>query len=272
MSTETLIKEWEAWKRERWNELTGDMGKAHFTAKAIIAGPEPVRINGVEGSWRVTPDGDLEVTVSDADDLTLDGTPVIGRATVPAGAHAIGEGRQVISGGADGHYGVIVRDEQALEQSGLTGIDAFPFDPDWVIPGRLVPAAGDRTADIERLTEPRTRQDMPAPADLEIQIRGQRFVLTVLQELPDEALVIFTDTTSGVDTPAIGRWLRFPLDPAGGEIQVDFNRATVSHHHVAPTVYTCPTAPAGNHLPLAVVAGERNLATGPATPKKENDE
>lgn len=270
MSTETLITEWEEWKRDRWDELTGDMGKAHFIAKAIIAEPEPLRINGVPGSWRVNDNGDLEVVVGDTDELSLDGTPVIERATVAAGAYAIGGGRQVLAGGTDGHYGVIVRDEHALEQSGLTGIDAFPFDPDWVISGRLVPSAEDRTADIERLTEPRTRQAMPAPADLKIHVQGQQFVLTVLQELPGEALVIFTDTTSGVDTPALGRWLRFPLKWTDAEIQVDFNRATVSHHHVAPTVYTCPTAPAGNHLPLPVRAGERALTIEPTTPTKEN--
>jgi hypothetical protein len=36
-------------------------------------------------------------------------------------------------------------------------------------------------------------------------------------------------------------------------------QATLSHHHLSPSVFTCPLSPPGNHLPMRIEAGERAL-------------
>jgi ketosteroid isomerase-like protein len=77
--------------------------------------------------------------------------------------------------------------------------------------------------------------------------------------MPGQRLVVFTDETNGTETPDIGRWLVLPLLEPGSTLTVDFNQATLSHHHVNPAVFTCPLSPPGNHLPMRVEAGERAL-------------
>ena len=68
--------------------------------------------------------------------------------------------------------------------------------------------------------------------------------------------ILFTDATSGVTTYPANRSLQVPAPGADGTVILDFNRATN-----LPCAYTdfatCPLPPAGNHLPVAVTAGEQ---------------
>ncbi|MEV6227742.1 DUF1684 domain-containing protein [Saccharopolyspora shandongensis] len=110
-----------------------------------------------------------------------------------------------------------------------------------------------------RLTTPRSTEAISAPVDLAVSINGTEYVLSVLEDMPGQRLVVFTDETNGTETPEIGRWLVLPLLKPGSTLTVDFNQATLSHHHLAPAVFTCPLSPPGNHLPMRVEAGERAL-------------
>ncbi|MDR7384966.1 DUF1684 domain-containing protein [Promicromonospora iranensis] len=251
---------YEAWRRARWDEVAGPDGKAKVVARGMVSGSNAQVVPGVPGRWSTTGAGALTVTVTAADGVRVDGEIAVGTVEVPAGSPVeLPEGRVVLAGGSDGAYGLVVTDPGALERSGLIGIDTYPYDPAWVVEGEYRAAPEGRRIELGRLTVPRSTDAIAAPVDLAVSVGGTEHVLTVLEERPGQRLVIFTDETSGTETPGIGRWLVLPLLDPGSALTVDLNRATLSHHHLAPTVFTCPLSPPGNHLPLRIEAGERAL-------------
>ena len=77
---------------------------------------------------------------------------------------------------------------------------------------------------------------------------------------PGSLCVVFTDATSGVTTYPANRSLEVAAPGADGTgiltVILDFNHAV--NLPCAYTAFaTCPLPPAGNHLPVAVEAGEK---------------
>lgn len=232
----------EEWRRARRDEIAD---KVKVVAKGTVTGHETRVLPGIPGEWRITETGALTHT---ADGVTRE---------VPSGSPVeLGAGRVALAGGADGFYGVVVRDDGVQAPS---GIDAYPYDPAWVFEGEFRAAPDGRRLDVEHLTSPCTTDSVLAPVDLVVTINGTEHVLHVIETMPGQRLVVFTDETNGTETPAIGRWLVLPLLEPGSRLTVDFNQASLSHHHLAPAVFTCPLSPPGNHLPMRVEAGERAL-------------
>ncbi|PRX48649.1 hypothetical protein B0I33_104466 [Prauserella shujinwangii] len=251
---------YQAWREARWEEIAGPHGKGKVVANGRVSGRDTHVIPGVPGQWRISAAGTLTVSAAAADGVTVNGEAVRGTAEVPSGGTLEFPGGRVgFAGGADGFYGVVVMDHGALARSGLSGIDTYPYHPDWVFAGEYRAAPEGRRIEVDRLTTPRSTEAILAPVDLAVTIDGAGYVLSVLEDMPGQRLVVFTDETNGTGTPDIGRWLVLPLLEPGSTLTVDFNRATLSHHHLAPAVFTCPLSPPGNHLPLRVEAGERAL-------------
>lgn len=252
--------DYEAWREARWDEIAGPNGKAKVVANGRVSGRDPHVIPGVPGQWRVSEAGTLTLSAAAADSVTVNGEAVDGTVEVPSGSTlGFSGGRVGVAGGAGGFYGVVVMDHEALARSGLSGIDTYPYDPDWVFEGEYRAAPRGRRIEVDRLTTPRSAEAIPAPVDLAVTINGAEYVLSVLEDMPGQRLVIFTDETNGIGTPDIGRWLVLPLLEPGSTLTVDFNQATLSHHHLVPAIFTCPLSPPGNHLPVRVEAGERAL-------------
>lgn len=239
----------EEWRKARWEEIAGPHGKAKVVAKGTVTGGEAQVIPGVPGQWRITEAGTLT--------LTIDGEAAT--AVPDGGPFELPGGLVGFAGGTGDHYGVVVMDHDAVARSGLSGIDTYPYDPAWVFEGEYRAVPEGRRVEVGRLTSPRTAESVLAPVDLAVTINGTEHVLTVIETMPDQRLVVFTDETSGTETPAIGRWLVLPLLEPGSRLAVDFNQATLSYHHLDPDVFNCPLSPPGNHLPLRVEAGERAL-------------
>ncbi|PDP86667.1 hypothetical protein CQJ94_15340 [Glycomyces fuscus] len=260
MTAPQIPADHEAWRQSRWEEVAGANGKAKVVANAKITGPGPHTLPGVPGEWRTTEAGSLTVTAEAVDGVRVAGSLVDGTSPVPSGGSLrFPDDRVGFASGADGSYGLVVMDQGRVERTGLTGIDTFPHDPAWVFTGRYRAAPEGRRIEVPRLTSPRSTEAIPAPVDLAVTIDGTEHVLAVLQDFPGQRLVIFTDETSGDSTPTIGRWLVLPLLEPGSTLTVDFNKATLSHHHLNPDVFVCPLSPSGNHLPMRVEAGERAL-------------
>lgn len=250
----------EAWRRARWEEVAGPNGKAKVVARGRVTGPGSHVVPGIPGRWSTTATGALTVTVDAADGVRVNGEVADGTVEVPAGSPFELPGQRVgFAGGANGAYGLVVLDDGAIARSGLTGISSYPYDPAWVLEGEYRPAPHGRRIEVGRLTTPRSTEAISAPVDLAVAIDGTEYVLAVLEDMPGQRLVIFTDETNGNATPEIGRWLVLPLLDPGSTLTVDLNQATLSHYHLAPAVFTCPLSPPGNHLPLPVEAGERAL-------------
>ena len=68
--------------------------------------------------------------------------------------------------------------------------------------------------------------------------------------------MLFTDATSGVTTYAACRGLAIAEPVADGTVTLDFNRAVNPPCAFTPFA-TCPLAPPGNDLPVAIEAGEK---------------
>lgn len=197
----------------------------------------------------------MTLTAGREEGVYLGGQPVDGTVELTSGSSVdLPEGRVGSVSGADGTYGLAVWDPSAPTLTGLRTIATYPFDPAWIVDARYRPAPAGRITEVERLTNPRGTDTLPAPADLIFELGGERRTLMVVESL-GELLVIFTDSTSGRDTPEIGRWLLLSR-PAGDTIRIDFNRAVLPLHAFS-AVFPCPLPPAGNHLPPRVEAGER---------------
>lgn len=252
--------EHEAWHQSRWEEIAGTNGKARVVANAKITDSGPHTLPGIPGEWRTTETGDLTVTAKATDGVQVAGSLVDGTSPVPSGSSLeFPDDRVGFAGGADGSYGLVVMDQGRVERVGLTGIDTFPYNPAWVFEGQYRPAPEGRRIEVPRLTSPRSTEAILAPVDLAVTIDGTEYVLAVLQDFPGQRLVIFTDETNGESTPTIGRWLVLPLLEPGSTLTVDFNKATLSHHHLNPDVFVCPLSPPGNRLPMRIEVGERAL-------------
>ncbi|MDT5027934.1 MAG: uncharacterized protein QOE61_4360 [Micromonosporaceae bacterium] len=252
--------EYQAWRKGRWGEIAGPNGKAKVVANGKVIGREVYTIPGVPGQWSTTEAGALSVTAALEDGVKVNGDPVDGTADVPSGSPLEFPGGRVgFVGGSDGAYGLVVMDHEAVARSGLRGIHTYPYDAAWVFEGEYRKAPESRRIEVGRLTSPRSTEAILAPVDLAVTINGTEYVLAVLEDMPGQRLVVFTDETTGGETPEIGRWLVLPLLEPGSKLTVDFNQATLSHHHLSPSVFTCPLSPPGNHLPMRIGAGERAL-------------
>lgn len=255
--------EYATWREARWDEIAGPNGKAKVVARGMVVGRQTHVIEGVPGRWSTTEAGALTVTAAAEDGVKVDGEAADGTVEVPAGSPLEFPGGLVgFAGGSDGAYGLVVMDHEAITRSGLSGIANFPYDPAWVFEGEYRAAPEGRRIEVGRLTIPRSTEAILAPVDLAVTIAGTEYVLSVLEDMPGQRLVVFTDDTNGTETPEIGRWLVLPLLEPGSTLTVDFNQATLSHHHLVPTIFTCPLAPPGNHLPMRIEAGERALVYG----------
>jgi uncharacterized protein (DUF1684 family) len=94
------------------------------------------------------------------------------------------------------------------------------------------------------------------PGEVEFEVDGQPFALAAFNGYtPGSLHILFTDATSGVTTYAANRSLRVAAPDADGTVILDFNRAANLPCAYTPFA-TCPLPPAGNHLPIAVQAGE----------------
>jgi uncharacterized protein len=255
--------EYEAWRKARWEEIAGPNGKAKVVANGKVIGRDTHVIPGVPGQWSTTGAGALTVTAAVEDGVKVNGAAVDGTAEVAAGSPLEFPGGRVgFAGGSHGAYGLVVMDPAAVARSGLNGIDMYSHDPAWLLEGEYRAAPEGRRIEVGRLTTPRTTEAVLAPIDLAVTIDGTEYVLSVLEDMPGRRLVIFTDETNGTGTPEIGRWLVLPLLQPDSTLTVDFNRTTLSYHHLSPTIFTCPLSPPGNHLPVRVEAGERAFIYG----------
>ncbi|WP_193103300.1 DUF1684 domain-containing protein [Brachybacterium sp. FME24] len=265
--------EYATWRKNRWEEIAGPGGKAGTDQLAMISQPEP-GVPGLPGRWEVSASGVLTLTVTAADGVSIGGRPVTGAVDVESGSQVeLADGRVCFVQGWGGTFGMVVWDPSAPGLTRLRDIASYPYDPSWVVHAEYRPVPG-RTIEVGRLTSPRSKETVPAPGDLVVELGGQEHTLMVLESVPGLRLAVFTDPSSGTDTPEIGRWLILPPGE-GSTLRVDFNQVTLPHHAFS-TAFPCPIPPESNHLPVVVDAGERALVldgtSGSTVTEPDNEE
>lgn len=147
-----------------------------------------------------------------------------------------------------GRTGLRVLDPSAPHRTGFTGVPTYPYDPALVLRGTWRAELGEVTVGSAL---PWLEQRLPSPGVVSLEIDGSpvEVVLTGTSSL------LFTDETSGSES---ADWRVVEVELDGEEARVDLNRA-VNFPAAFSAWATCPRPPAGNHLPLAVRAGERRV-------------
>jgi uncharacterized protein len=255
----TFAEEWMSWHRQREATLADPHGFLAITGLHWL-GEEPQRLADAPGAWSSAWDG-VTVTLDEAEELLVDGTPVHGthrfgviaeRASINAAA-----GNAVIEVAKRGGHDIVrPRHPGNPLLARFTGAPAYPPDRRWVLPGRYVPYRAARDVSVGSVVDG-LRHVYESPGVVEFAIDGEVLRLTAFNgREPGSLHVLFTDATSGFTTYQACRSLSVDPPDGDGTVTVDFNRAVN-----LPCAYTefatCPLPPAENHLPVAVEAGEQ---------------
>jgi uncharacterized protein (DUF1684 family) len=153
-----------------------------------------------------------------------------------------------------GRMALRVKDTAVPALREFKGLDYFPIDPAWRVPGRLHPAEPGTTMAVPDIVGDVLAEATPGVVALEL--GGAAHRLHALEAQPGHLWLVFGDATNGGETYGGGRFLvTGPVQP-DNSVDVDFNLA-----YNPPCVFspyaTCPLPPDGNRLPVRIEAGER---------------
>lgn len=146
----------------------------------------------------------------------------------------------------------------AEARGAFTGLPVWPYDPALVFEGRV------RTdlPEERRLIPSSTGQDLPLVRFGRAEFGGHGLDLYWIDVYGGGVFVPFRDATSGHESYGGGRYLLDTVKGAdlgsapSGDLVLDFNFAYHPSCFYDPR-WSCPLAPAGNVLDIAVRAGER---------------
>ncbi len=222
-------------------------------------------VYGVPGIWAPLPEGQsgLKVTAAASDGIRVDGVLVDGEAIV-AGKDSPDPGEVTFSdtvtgfviAGEEGSYALRVWDAQSEGIRDFGSIDAFPYNPEWVIQADWVEVPGGLTVDFTHLKDEGKTREKVVPGEITFSKDGVDYSLAAYKE-GRALLLVFADATNGAETYSVGRFLMVAPN-ADGTITLDFNRA-----YLPPCAFSysfnCPLPPKQNRFAVKVEAGEKNV-------------
>ena len=257
--TSTFEEQWREWHAAQERRIGDSHGFLAITNIHWLTNTAQ-RFPDAPGSWTTDKAG-VHVVLDDGETIIVDGEEVRGKydfGVIPErGGATVGWKDAAIEVAKRGGYDIVrPRHPGAALVRAYKGTPAFEPDPKWVVPGRYAPFDSPRPTEVGGAVD-RVRHVYDAPGRVEFEIEGQSLSLTVFtNEHGPGIFALFTDETSGATTYAANRSLHFGVPGPGGEVVVDFNRATN-----LPCAYTdlatCPLPPAENRLPIAIEAGEK---------------
>ena len=249
----------EAFRQQRLAMLTGPGGSLSMVAMPTITA-SPQTFEGLPGMWSCPhPAAGVSVAAT-ADDLQIDGHQLVGTALLSPASRLRFSATVTaqVAQEVDGTWFLQVADTESPHLAAFDGLETYDVDPDWVLQAHYRSRTeAERPTLAGRLggDDQHTRN---CPGDVEFTLDNHMHRLAVYASfIPGWFTINFTDETSGSQTPSAGRILALPLN-SDGPVVLDFNQAMLLPHE-SSSVYPCPTPPAGNHLPIAVTAGERAL-------------
>jgi uncharacterized protein len=220
-------------------------------------------IYGVPGVWAPLPAGQsgLKVTAKASEGIRVNGELVDGEVIV-AGKDSDAPGdiafSDTVSGfviaGDAGNYALRVWDANSEAIQNFGGIDAFPYNPEWVVDAKFTPLPG-MTLPFEHSKDEGKTRELEVPGEMTFEKDGVEYRLAAIES--GRALqIVFSDATSGVSTYSVGRFLYVAPD-AEGNVVLDFNRAVLPPCSFS-YAFNCPMAPRQNRFTVAIEAGEKN--------------
>ena len=147
----------------------------------------------------------------------------------------------------------------ADKKSFFLPLSYYPVDADYNVLA-VLKESKDRPTFMMPTSTGQMRQ-MYRVGTLEFTVKGQQYTLSAFTEGDLRRLFVpFSDTTSGKDPYAAGRFL--DLDRTGtGIYELDFNRAYTPYCYYNAS-FDCPLPPLENRLKVPITAGERTKTAG----------
>ncbi len=222
-------------------------------------------IYGVPGRWAPAPEGGLRVSAAASDNIVVDGVLVDGE-TIVRGKDDAAPSEIVFSdtvtgfviAGDDGAYALRVWDSNSEDIKKFGSIEAYPYNPDWVITGTFTENPAGTTMGFEHLKDSGKTRDQVIPGEITFTKDSVDYNLAAFKA--GRALqLVFADATNGFDTYSVGRFL-FLAPNADGTITLDFNRAVLPPCAFSYN-FNCPLPPKQNRFAVAIEAGEKNVLT-----------
>lgn len=219
---------------------------------------------GVPGVWAPLAEGESGVllTADAADDIRVNGELVDGSVVV-AGKDSTEPGEIRFSDSVmgfvisvEGGYALRVWDANSEAIQSFGGIDAFPYNPEWVITARFREIEGGTTVGFEHLKDDGRTREMVVPGEISFEKDGHEYNLAAFRS--GRALqLVFADATSGDSTYSVGRFLFVAPNP-DGTITLDFNLAVLPPCAFS-YAFNCPMPPLQNRFAVPIEAGEKNV-------------
>ena len=224
----------------------------------------PQEVWGVHGSWAPREDGEsgLVLTAPAADGITVngelvDGTVVIDGPGSPDPASIIFSDTLRGSIIREGDLsGLRVWDANSEWIQAYGGIDAYEYNPDWVITGQWKPNPAGTTVEMDKKSGAAKAEVIPG----EIGFEFDGHEVSLLTIGTGKALqIVFADETNDSETYSVGRFL-FVVPNPDGTVTLDFNLAVLPPCAFSYN-FNCPIPPKQNRLPFPIRAGEKNPVT-----------
>lgn len=221
---------------------------------------------GVPGVWAPLPAGEsgLSVTAAASDGIVVDGSVVDGTVVV-RGKDAESPSQVVFSETVTGaviknagseSYALRVWDAASEGITEFGSIDAFAYNPDWVISATFTENPAGTTLGFEHLKDEGSARDEVIPGSITFSKDGVDYDLAAFKS--GRALqLVFADATSGVSTYSVGRFL-FVAPRPDGTVVLDFNLAILPPCAFS-YAFNCPMPPKQNRFAVPIEAGEKNV-------------
>ena len=241
-------QEWTAWREARRRSATAPHGTAALALTAWL-GPDAEEVRGLPGRWRLEADGAI-VGEGFAPEHGVEGGELrLG----PGQEHEFGE---IIARrfDRDGTVALRVIDPAATSRTSIRDIDAFDYDPAWVVSGAFTPAAPAATVDVTAVDGRTSVATVGGTIALELPTGAAE--LTVTRNAAGRLSAVFSDGSSNVDVYRF-RFIDVP-EPVDGVATVDFTRAFLPPCAFSDE-YVCPTPLPGNRWGVRVEAGEKTV-------------
>jgi uncharacterized protein (DUF1684 family) len=254
-----------SFRRRREESVKQPQGSLALVNTQWITGdPETAQtVYGVAGTYFPLPAGEkgLRLVATAADHITVDGEVVDGEVIIQAkdgehpsaivfDDHTTGT---VIVNEAGTEYALRVWDAHSEDLENFGGIEAYDYNPDWVITANFTPVEG-LSVGFEHIKDEGEERETAIPGEITFEKDGVSYNLAAFKS--GRALqLVFSDATSGEETYSVGRFLFVAPNP-DGTITLDFNLAVLPPCAFSYQ-FNCPMPPKQNRFQVPIRAGEK---------------
>lgn len=223
----------QTWQRDRLAYVTSPTGNLALVAfQPVDETPTPVEHLPEVTVWRVGQEQGVWISAPASAGVSVDGAPVEGDAFV---ARLRADGTPMIRCGQfavdafslDGSdFELRIYDSQSSALSSFSGIKVYPYDPAWVLTGRLSAYDDNRLVPWEFTRAEDTGHTKNVPGVLAVEIEGTHYDLTAFVD-SGQLVLVFSDGTTATESYQPGRFLRMTLPGDDGVVTMDFNTAFI---------------------------------------------